>query len=248
MDNPPTGILFYYKTEKKKYPNHTRIEDKVVEYANHCFERLFKMLETIAAALITHLGKKVLDKFWSSLQDGNAPVVDIRGDMDQTTSQAGRTQVRKMFTVPEYQEEELIVGNFYQDLVLELFTEMIEVPQVPLVLIVEEPQEQLFLFEADLDAGYEIYLPHGVYSFYVLLIDRDEDDLLDAPINAIGFPSRVELSHGDAAQREGIDAWELADDSPLEVTHGGPYLLDFVLIDADEIFDFPQSLSDLIGT
>ena len=201
------------------------------------------MLETIVAGLITHLGKKVIDKFWGELQNGKNPVVDITGNMDTTTSHAGRTLVKKAFTIPSYQEEELIIGNFYLDFILEI---MVLGDEVPLVLIVEETHDQVFLFEADLETGYEIYLPHGTYSFYVFLVEKDEKELLNAEIYAVGFPSRIDLSLADTSQQEDIDAWELADDTPIEVTHGGPFMLDFVLIDVDELPDFPKYFSELV--
>ncbi len=163
--------------------------------------------------------------------------------LDTTTSHTGRTLVKKTFTIPSYLEEELIIGNFYLDFILEI---MVLGDEVPLVLIVEETHEQVFLFEADLETGYEIYLPHGTYSFYVFLVEKDEKELLNAEIYAVGFPSRIDLSLADTSQQEDIDAWELADDTPIEVTHSGPFMLDFVLIDVDELPNFPKYFSELV--
>ena len=203
------------------------------------------MLEVIATALISHLGKKVIDKFWNSLQAGNAPVVDLTGSMEHTDSHAGRTLIKKEFTVPEYQEYELILGNFY---LAPAIRDLILGHEIPLVLIIEETQQQVFLFEADLEEGYEIDLPHGSYSFYAFLVEKDEDDLFDAEIYAIGFPSSVDLSSvGEFPRGKDEDVWNLVDDSPKEITRGGSYILDFVLIDLDELPEFPKYFSALLG-
>jgi len=69
------------------------------------------------------------------------------------------------------------------DFILEI---MVLGDEVPLVLIVEETHDQVFLFEADLETGYEIYLPHGSYSFYVFLVEKDEKG---AVATSIGLPN-----------------------------------------------------------
>ena len=202
------------------------------------------MLEAISIALITHLGKKVIDRFWNRLQTGNTPVVNQTGNIENTTLHAGRTLVQKEFTVPEYQEYELILGNFFMTPML---MALLVDTEVPLVLIIEETQQQVFLFEADLDEGYEIDLAHGIYSFYVFLVDRGETDLLNSAIHAVGLPSRIDLSGVEDSLVEDEDVWNLVEDSPIEITRGGPYNLDFVLIDVDELPEFPKVFSQLWG-
>jgi len=203
---------------------------------------VIQLLETIATALIAHIGKKVVDSFWKRLQTGNTPVIDRTGHIENSTLREGRTFVQKAFTVSEYQDYELILGEFYMTPISEaLLMEL----AVPLVLVIEETTQQVVLFEADLEGGYEIELAPGIYSFYVLLVERDNPDLGNAEIYALGLPSKMDLSSSEELPEDDAALWDFVEDSPREIIPGGPYILDFVLIDSDEILEFPKYLSEL---
>ena len=204
------------------------------------------VMTPIAIGLGLHLGKKVIDWIWNEIQDGEAPVANQSGNLSFTASHTGRTLVSKDFTVPKYQANELVVGNLYLP---DTIADLMFGDEIPLILIVEEEtQQQAFLFTADLEAGYEVYLPHGIYSFYVFLMDTASDDFMDAEIYAIGFPSKVDLSdiaRIDLGYHE--DIWNMVSDFPIEITSGGPYTLDFILIDTDRVPEFPKFFSELLG-
>jgi hypothetical protein len=197
----------------------------------------------VAVALMTYLGKKTIDNFWGARSGPDNPIITQNGNLGFTSSHEGRTLVGREFIVDEYQEVELIFGNLYLP---EPLSEYLYGDEIALVLIVEEIEPEAVLFEADLDYGYEIYLPHGIYSFYVFVVDPDLDDLFDAEIYAIGLPSSLDLSGVEELTLEDADdIWEYLIDSPIPVSEGGPYYLDFILLDTDEVPEFPKSFSEL---
>lgn len=200
------------------------------------------MWEPVGIALLIHLGKKAIDRFWQSAQAGNQAIVDSSGHLGTTYVDRGRVQVARDFTVRHGEQYELIVGNLYVPFSV---SEIMTGAEIVLVLVVEERQQNVLLFAADIE-GYAIYLPHGLYSFYVFLMDADEDDLFDALIHAVGLPSGLDLSDVDTIDLEDHDdVWELVDTAPTPVLPGGPYYLDFILIDTLEVPEFPMFFSEL---
>lgn len=202
-------------------------------------------IEALAVGVGVHLGKKTIDWIWNAIQDGKAPVANQSGNLGFTGSDVGRTLVSKEFTVTRHQVNELVFGNLYlPDTIIDFIVGDV----VPLILIVEETQQQTFLFTADLEEGYEVYLPHGIYSFFVFLVDLDSEDFLDAEIYAIGFRGTVDLSNItriDIDDHE--DIWDVVSELPVEITSGGPYILDFILIDTDRVWEFPNTFSELVN-
>jgi hypothetical protein len=200
------------------------------------------MLEAIAVGLITHVGVKAIDRFWQSTQAGNRPVVDGSGHFGTTSLDAGRTLVARDFTVQRGTAHELIVGNLYLPASVR---EILAGDEIVLVLVIEETQQGTYLFAADV-AGYAIELPHGIYSFYIFLVDADADDLFDALIHAVGFPTGIDLSDSEGFElKSHDDIWTLVDNSPITVLPGGPYSLDFILIDTLEVPEFPMFFAEL---
>ncbi len=202
------------------------------------------MIEAIAIALLTHLGKKVIDNFWDARKSGSAPIVDDGGHLGFTAaSQNGRTLVNKSFSVPLRQASELVYGDLYLP---QSIQDILVGDETAIVLVIEEAQSQVLLFTADVDNGYAINLPHGNYYFYTFIVDSDADDLLNAMIYAVGFPSGIDLSTIDRFTLDDHDdIWDYVNDVPYEIGPGGPYYLDFILIDTDEVPDFPVYFSEL---
>ena len=165
------------------------------------------MWQAVAVPVLIHLGKKVIDSFWSERRAGNAPIVNQTGNIGHTVSEAGRTRVAREFTVSTYQEYESLSGNLYIHSTLGELEDA-----VALVLVIEETTQQMVLFEADVDMGYEIDLPHGVYSIIIFLLDPEAEDLFSAEIYAIGFPCAgdIDLSGiGSFSVDDYEDVWEL---------------------------------------
>lgn len=203
------------------------------------------ILEGIVVGLSVHLGAKLIDKAWDAIKSGKSPIVDQNGNLALTASQAGTTLINREFTVSKQtQAYELITGKIYRPASISNFLTGYE---IPLVLIIEETRREVLLFKTDLYLDYEIRLSHGIYSFFLLLMDSNSVDFYDAEIYAIGFPSTIDLSNtGQIYIRSHEDIWNWIDDSPQEITAGGPYILDFILVDTIEIPNFPQSFSGLL--
>ena len=200
------------------------------------------MIESVIGALAIHLGTKVIDHFWSSNQSEDFFAINSAGNMQQLSWNEGRPSVSKDFTTNPYQESEIVFGDIY---IPDSITDLLSGNEILLLLIVEETQQQVILLEADINEGYEISLPHGIYSFYIFLMDSNADDFFDAEIFGIGFPSTIDLSN-DLLLEDHDDIWNIVNTSPWEVTYGGPYLLDFILIDTEMIPEFTRYFSDFL--
>lgn len=202
------------------------------------------MWEAVASALLIHLGKKTIDWLWSERRSDAYPVVSPE-NKGHAVSDAERTKIGREFAVAPYQQYETLFGNLYLP---ETLQDWIEDDEIVLVLVIEETGQQVMLFEADMN-GYEIDLPHGNYSIFIFLMDPTEEDFLYAEIYAIGFPcaEHIDLSNiGSFSTERYEDIWDFLDASPRQITRGGPFYLDFILIDTDEEPNFPKSFSELV--
>ena len=68
-------------------------------------------------------------------------------------------------------------------------------------------------------------------------------------IYAIGFPCAegIDLSDIDTITAEDHeDIWDILDDSPVKIIRGGPFYLDIIMIDTEEIPEFPQFFSEIV--
>jgi hypothetical protein len=203
------------------------------------------MWEIVVSALLIHLGKKGIDKFWPECRSGKHPVISQTGNLGYAFSDAGLMQVGKELTVSQYQEYQTLVGNLY---IPDTIQNLMVGDEVVLVLVIEETNQEVFLFEADVE-GYKVDLPHGVYSIFVFIVDARVEDLFDALIYAVGFPCAEDINLSD---KQSIsvdnheDIWDLIDETPIEITRGGPFYLNFILIDTDEVPEFPQFFSEFL--
>ncbi len=203
------------------------------------------IIEGVAVGLGVHLGKLLIDKVWTAIQDGKALVANQDGNLGLTTSHGGRTLVGTEFTTPKSQVYELVVGSLY---IPSTITDWLAGDEIPLVLIIEETRQEVIIFTTDLNAGYEIALPHGIYSFYVFLMESDADDFYDAEIYAVGLPSKVDLSNVEKFDlKDHDDIWDIVSDFPVKIHQGGPYALDIIFIDTDKVPEFPKSFSEILG-
>ena len=204
------------------------------------------MWEAVAIALITHIGKKAIDEFWSFRDSSKSPVVNQTGLISYASQDAsGRTVVQKDYAGVKRQQSGTLFGNFYLP---ESIQDLIEGDEIVLVLVVGADNEQTYLFEADITHGYEIDLPFGFYTVFVFVIDPEADDLFDAEIFAVGFPTaeHIDLTGTDAFTLQDYDdIWDFVDLAPVKITRGGPFYLDFILFDTEVETDLPVSFSEL---
>lgn len=203
------------------------------------------MWEAVASALIIHIGKTAIDKFWVSKNSSSAPVVSQNGIVSYgTKDMQGRTVISKDLTGPRQQVGTLF-GNFY---FLESLQEDLVGDEVALVLVIGEDNQQVLLFEADIDRGYKIDLPYGLYSVFIFILDPTAQDLINAEIYGVGFPTaeNVDLSGlKTISLKKYEDFYNLVDTTPVRIMNANPCYLDFILFDTQVELDLPLSFAEL---
>jgi hypothetical protein len=204
------------------------------------------MWETVTNGLLTHLGRKAINEFWSHRGAMKSPVLNQSGLISCATEDvSGRTIAHKDFAGAKCHQIGTLFGNFYLPHTIQ---DLIQVDDASLVLIVGADNEQTYLFEVDLRHGYEIDLPFGFYSIYVFVIDPEADDLLDADILAVGFPTaeHIDLTDTEALTlQECANIWDIVDLIPVKITRDGPCYVDFILFDTEVETALPFSFSEL---
>ena len=205
------------------------------------------MFEPVAIGLLTYLGKKTIDTFWSSRQSSNSLVVNHTGHITFSHRDAqGRTVIGSDLTGPAVHDHETLFGDLYLP---ETLQDFLLGDEIVLVLVIGEDNHEVILFEADIDTGYEIDLQHGLYSIFVFVMDPEEQDFLNATIFAVGLPCAEDIDLSGIESfflDEDEDIWNLVDLIPVEITRGGPFYLDFILFDTEQEPEFPLSLSELL--
>ena len=185
------------------------------------------MWEMVASALLIHVGKTAVDKFWSNRSSPNHAVVNQTGQVSYAgRSAACRTVIRQSAAGLRRQQSGTLFGSLYLPGTLQ---DRIQGDEIVLVLVIREDNQQVYLFETDM-GGYEIDLPLGTYSISVFMVDPEEDDLFQAEIYAIGLPTAegVDLTGIESLSAQSYDDMHsLVSDAPVHVIPGRTVLLGF---------------------
>ena len=215
------------------------------------------MLESIGIGIgqcihmLTRIADKALDKFWRDASARKHPIIDLQGNLSYSLSnEDGLLYVRNDFTASPYDEFEFVFGSlFLPDPVQELLSEDGDNDKVLLLMVYGENSQNLLLSELDVGTDYMLDLPRGEYSFFGLILDAGTEDLLDSTIYAIGLPCEDNLNNPDLESfylENPADILEFVDPSPIEITGGGPYYLNLLMLDAGQIPDCPLLLSEFL--
>jgi len=116
-------------------------------------------------------------------------------------------------------------------------------------MVYGENTQNLLLSELDVSTDYMLDLPYGVYSFFGLILDAGTEDLLDSIVHAIGLPCEDNLNHPDLESfylENPAEIMEFVDPTPVEITGGGPYYLNLIMLDTEQIPDCPLLLSEFL--
>lgn len=206
------------------------------------------MWEAVASALIIHIGKTAIDKFWNNKDPLKSSVVNNTGIISYAGKDSqGRTVIPKNVTGLQYQQTGTLFGKLYLP---DTIQDALVGDEIALVLVIGEDNDQVFLFGADIINGYMIDLPFGLYSVFVFILDPTAVDLFDAEIYAVGFPNaeNVNLTGVDFIDVENYnDIWSLVDMSPVRIVNSQPCFLDFILFDTDVETELPRSFSEIFA-
>lgn len=162
------------------------------------------------------------------------------------SDQEGLLFVRNDFTGSAYEECEFVFGSlFLPDTVQELLTG----GKVLLLMVYRKKTRDLLLSELEADTRYMLDLPHGLYYFFALILDAGARDLLDSRIYAIGIPCHENLNRPELERfylEHPADIWEFVDPAPIDIKQGGPLYLNMIMIDAEQIPDYPMLFSEFL--
>lgn len=196
---------------------------------------------------LSRIEDKALDRFWEDAVAGKYPIIDLQGNMGYSLSdQEGMLFVRNDFAASTYEMCEFVFGSFFlPDTVQELLAE----DKVLLLMVYRKKTQNLLLAGLDADTRYMLDLPHGLYSFFALVLDSEARSLLASTICAAGLPCKENLNHPELERfflEHPTDIRDFLDPSPVDIKGGGPFYLNLILIDASLIPDCPTFFSELL--
>lgn len=209
------------------------------------------MLKDIAVGTCVHLlsqmDNKALDEFWRETSAGKGPIIDFQGNLGYSLlSEEGILFIRNDFAATNYEPLELVFGDlFLPDTVQELLFK----DKVLLLMVYRKGTQNLLLAELRADVKSMLDLPRGQYFFFVFLLDAGAESLLSSTIHAIGFPSRMHLNSPELETfylKHPVDIWEFVDPSPIEIKRGGPFYINMIMVNVEQIPGCSLLFSELL--
>jgi len=197
--------------------------------------------------LLSRMDDEALDGFWREISKGEYPIIDFQGNLGYSLlSEDGILFVRNDFTAPSYEQFELVFGDlFLPDTVQELLFK----DKMLLFMVYRKGTQNLLLSELRTDVKFMIDLPRGQYFFFVFLLDAGAESLLKSKIHAIGFPSRMHLNSPELETfylKHPVDIWEFVDPSPIQTKRGGPFYINMIMVNIEQIPCCPLLFSELL--
>lgn len=161
-------------------------------------------------------------------------------------SEDGILFIRNDFTATNYEQFELVFGDlFLPDTVQELLLK----DKVLLLMVCRKGTQDLLLSELRTDVKFMLDLPRGEYFFFIFLLDADTESLLNSTVHAIGFPSRLHLNSPELETfylNHPVDIWEFVDPSPIEIQRGGPFYINMIMVNIEQIPGCSLLFSELL--
>jgi hypothetical protein len=193
------------------------------------------------------MDNEALNGFWEEVSRGNYPIIDYEGNLGYSLlSQDGLLFIRNDFKAPSYEQFELVFGDlFLPDKVQELLFKN----RALILMVYRKGMQNFLLSELRTDIKFMLDLPHGEYYFFAFVLDVGTESLLDSRIHAIGFPSRKYSNNPELETfylNHPVDTWEFVDPSHVDIKRGGPYYINLIMINIEEIPDCPMLFSELL--
>jgi len=196
--------------------------------------------------MLSQMDDKALDEFWRETSAGKYPIVDFQGNLGYSLlNEDGISFVRNDFT-SQNEQFELVFGDiFLPDTVQEfLFNN-----KVMLLMVYRKGTQNLLLSELRVDVKFMLDLPRGQYFFFIFLLDAGAKSLLSSTVHAIGFPSRMHLNSPELETfylKHPADIWEFVDPSPIEIKRGGPFYINLIMVNIEQIPGCSLLFSELL--
>lgn len=181
-----------------------------------------------------------------SLQE-KGPIIDFQGTLSYSLlNEEGILFIRNDFTATNYEYFGLVFGDlFLPDTVQELLLK----GKVLLLMVYRKGSQNLLLSELRMDVKFMLDLPFGQYFFFVFLLDAGAESLLNSTIHAIGFPSRLHLNSPELETfyiKHPAEIWEFIDPSPIEIKHGGPFYINIIMVNIEQVPGCSLLFSELL--
>lgn len=197
--------------------------------------------------LLSRIDDKALDEFWRETSAGKSPIVDSHGNLGYSLlSEDSILFIRNDFTATNYEQFELVFGDlFLPDTVQELLLK----DKVLLLVVYRRGTQDLLLSELRTDVKFMLDLPRGEYFFFVFLLDAGAESLLNSTVHAIGFPSRMHLNSPELETfylKHPVDIWEFVDPSPIDIKRGGPFYINMIMVNIEQIPGCSLLFSELL--
>jgi hypothetical protein len=196
--------------------------------------------------LLSRIDNKALDEFWKEISAGKSPIIDSQGNLGYSLlSEEEILFIRNDFT-SQNEQFELVFGDiFLPDTVQELLFNN----KVMLLMVYRKGIQDLLLSEVRMDVKFMLDLPRGQYFFFIFLLDAGAKSLLSSTVYAIGFPSRMHLNSPELETfylRHPADIWEFVDPSPIEIKRGGPFYINMIMVNIEQIPGCSLLFSELL--
>lgn len=209
------------------------------------------MLKDIAVGtcvrLLSRIDDKALGEFWKETSKGKYPIIDFQGNLAYSLlSEDGLLFIRNDFPAPIYEPFELVFGDiFLPDTVQELLLK----DKVLFLMVYRKGTQNLLLSEFRTDVKFMLDLPRGQYFFFAFLLDAGAETLLSSKLYAVGFPSRLHLNSPELETfylKHPVDIWEFVDPAPIEIQRGGPFHINLIMVNIEQIPGCSLLFSELL--
>lgn len=200
---------------------------------------------SVVGGLLLKGGSRAIDHFFDEVIKGKQPVLDQTGIVASTRLGTDQHQYVTSNAVRAQRRRTVTIGGrlFFPDELSQLVSD----GDIVLALVLDVHFDRLALFQADPDVEFLLTLEPGSYLFYMFVLAPDADDIYASSIDGVGFPSAIDLSSIDNILLDNYeDVGALIDDRPIDLPPGGPYQQDFVVLDALDLEDVPDTLDQLL--
>jgi hypothetical protein len=141
---------------------------------------------------------------------------------------------------------ELVFGGFFlPDTVEEILSEN----KMLLLIVYNQGTQELLLSKLDVDFRFMLDLPHGLYSFFAFVVDAEAERLLNSPVYAVGLPCKENCNNPEFEgnyRKYPVDVLEFIELSPTNVRRGGPFYVNLIMINIEQIPDCFMLFSEIL--